>query len=157
MVNTYIDVRKTKSSEHFYAKCALMNVDINTQIEILNKMYDGKLHFIVGKEPFSAKETAMLDWVHDDIRILELPEVDNFEIGFVNSHNGSYKPNNVGTLKLPKTMKSVRWNDLSQFHNLTSLWIWDTTELIGEKSYFSSIKMLIVQSSTGGKTKVYRF
>lgn len=158
MASTYVDVRKTRTSESFNVKSSLLGLDMETQVDNLNKLYDGKLKFKIGENLYSRNKVIELCYVNENIRILELPEVDNLEIGYVNRYyNFKHSGNTVGTLKIPKTMKELRWSDISQFHNLTSLWVWDTTELIGEKSTWNNVKMLMVQSTKGGKTQVYRF
>lgn len=152
MSKSYIDVRKTKVAENFNNKCKLMDIDIDTQVEKLNKIYAGKLHFKKDRN-LDGLEVIIIDWINPEIRILELPEVENIEIGYV---MGWMKDNNITTIKLPKTMKSINWSDLSQFHKLNSLWIWDVTEINGEKSWINSVKMLVVQKINGGKPIVYK-
>lgn len=161
MMATYVDVRKTKASENFNTKSKLLGVEMNRQVDALNKTYDGNLKFKVCTDFYTDKEVIEICWVNPSIRILELPEVDSLKIGYINSYTGDslfrITENTVGTLKIPKSMQSLRWSDISQFHNLTSLWVWDTTIIEGERGAFSPVKMLFIQSTKGGKTQVYRF
>lgn len=152
MSKNYIDVRKTKVAENFNNKCQLMGIDTDTQVENLNRIYESKLSFKKDRNLYG-EEVIRICWMNPEIRILELPEVENLEIGYV---MGWMKDNNITTIKLPKTVKSVEWSDFSQFNKLNSLWIWDTTEIKGEKSWMSSIKMLVVQKINGEKSEVYR-
>ena len=159
MTTTYVDVRKTKVSEGFNVKSKILGVSINEQVENLNKIYESTLRFEVGHDLYSEEQTVKLCWVNPNIRILELPEVDNLEIGYIDDYNFNKHShdNNVVTLKIPKAMEKLSWSDLSQFDRLNSVWIWDDTHILGERRHYSNVKMLITQHKDGRKPSVCHF
>lgn len=136
--NNIIDVRSTRSSEAFANKALLLDLDKQSQVELLNKMYQGKLKFSVINDSvynnevkgFVTKERIQLSFVNSDIRILELPDVSELEIGYIRYDGEKLVNNNVITLKLPKSMKSFKLDTLNMFENLVNLWVWEDTELL---------------------------
>lgn len=160
----YIDVKRSANSDSFARKSKLLGLSMEQQVELLNSNYKDKVEFVLNTDEWVDTPTHInIRWINPDIRILELPEVDNLNIGYVKiSRNNEdtleniLKGRKLSTLKLPKSMKSIYWSTFAQFSGLTSLWIWDTTELKGEK-HCSNIKMLVIQSTTGGKATVIKF
>lgn len=162
-MSDFFDVRATKSSENFSNKAKLLGMTLEKQVEILNNNYKDKMSFSVVNNSFMHEEPLIeLDWVNPEIRILELPEVENLHIGYI---KGSYfdaedwhkvRYANLGTIKLPKTLKEFNLRSLAHMPNLTSVWLWDSTEINLEEYAHSSIKMVIVQRTNGGKPLVYK-
>lgn len=162
-MSTFFDVRATKSSENFSNKAKLLGMTLERQVEILNNNYKDKMSFHVINDSFMHEEPSIeLDWVNPEIRILELPEVENLHIGYI---KGSYLDNedwlkvryaNLVTIKLPKTIKKFNLRSISHMPNLTSVWLWDSTEMNLEECAHSNIKMVIVQRKDGGKPLVYK-
>lgn len=159
----FFDVRATKSSENFGNKAKILGMTVEKQVEILNNTYKDKMSFRVVRDTYAETEPFIeLDWVNPEIRILELPEVENLRIGYI---KGSYFDNvdwrnikyaNLGTIKLPRTVKEFRLRSLDHMPNLTSVWLWDSTEVNLEKSFYSNIKMVVIQRTDGGKPIVYK-
>lgn len=145
-----IDIRKNKKSDNFNNKAKILGLSLEKQVEILNKNYEGLMKFEITNTFLESDKTSIsLIDINENVRILELPEVENLIIHIV-----SLQSNNVITLKLPKTMKQLAWWNLSSFRNLKNLWIWDDTVMIGEKPLYSQVERVFIQSTTGGKTKV---
>ena len=161
-MSDFFDVRKNKSSENFNNKSRLLGLSIEKQVEHLNNTYKDKMLFHVVKDIYTGENIIELYWVNPEIRILELPEVDNLSIGYIKgiyfdeNEYLSVKYAKLGTIKLPKTIKKFKIRDLCHMPNLSSIWLWDTTELDLEKPSYSNVNMVIVQKVNGGKPIVYR-
>lgn len=148
-------LEKEKSTETFSKKVKLFDMGVKEQVEALNKMYDGKLEF--GLDDF---EKIVIRKVHNNFNVLDLPEIDNFSHRELIPYTTA---DNIITVKLPKTLSEIDARSSGWISLPERIFMWDTTvvdwEQFNERVHtsLSNLKLVVIQSSTGGKPKLIRF
>lgn len=148
-------LEKEKSTETFSKKVKLFGMNVKEQVEALNKMYEGKLEF--GLDEF---DKIVIRKVHNNYNVLDIPEIENL------SHRELIPftlAGNIITVKLPKTLRELDARSSGWISNPERIFMWDTTvvdwEQFSERVHgsYSNLKLVVIQSSTGGKTKLLKF
>ena len=95
-----------KGGERFGEKAAILGVDAEVQVSVLNKMYRGIAEFCMGENGSycDLKSTIIIKWTADDVGVLDLPECRCFTTNYLFSDD--YK-GNLRILRLPKCIKEV--------------------------------------------------
>lgn len=166
-------VEKNKKHETFNKKAKMLNIGLDEQINMLNSMYADK-----GIRFKKDNENKVFVEICKSIDVLELPEFDYYsecypvknklldDSYFINisKHAKDFDGNHYSlfssrllTLKLPKSIKEVDFKRL-RLPGVSSLWIWDTTDIKNMDELRSqSLKMIVIRSTTGGKSKIFKF
>lgn len=154
MVLSY-DKNKLKS---LVSKSKLLGVELNT--ELLSKLYNNIIEF-----NYSENGLIQVCKVNEDLTSVELPDVplDPYNIfaynslGFPSERERLYISSNkktITTVKLPKSLEYINMDSL-WLGKIKRLWLYDTTEIIGN-IHKLNLEMIVILSSSGGKPKVIR-
>lgn len=153
MVLSY-DKDKLKS---LIAKSKLLGIEIKA--ELLSKLYNNIIEF-----KYSEDGLLQVYRVNEDITSIELPDVplspyDTFEYDALafphkTALNSFSSGKIVTTVKLPKSLDYIEMRSL-WISKIKRLWLYDTTEIIGDV-YSTSLEMIVILSSKGGKPKVIK-
>lgn len=160
-MNKYDVVKKGKKEESFGVKAKMLQLSMEEQVEMLNKMYNGRVVFGIYESGTGwsrdekVKGIQVIDWA-DNVISIDLPDLDCYNmdnlIGFVHMYK------RLSSIKLPKTIVEI---DLSKgwCHNINRIYTWDTTSFKDNScgSNNNILEMVIIQSTTGGKPKIIRF
>lgn len=160
MSKTLVNILKTNSTVNsFEKKARLLGLDIYKQAEMLTKMYEGKLEFRVNDE-----NKIEIIVYSEDINVLEIPDIENLDTQYL-LHKGIGLSrrvlfNSLKTIKLPKSFPELDLSRAQWLYYVDRIFMWDTTPIVGsinDRLSYNMNKplMIIVQSSTGGKSKIY--
>jgi hypothetical protein len=159
-------IKQDSKSKNFNVKANMLGLSIDDRIDKLNKIYNGKMTF--DKEydiPAFMQEAECGITIKDfdkSLVCIELPEEENL---LMSGLFRSYDFGSLVTIKLPKCVKSIDIDRCRWIHNIKRLFLWDTTEIISRHSEgalqnilgtHSKLEMIIIQSTSGGKSKIYR-
>lgn len=146
-------VEKTKKHETFNKKAKMLNIGLDEQINMLNGMYADK-----GIRFRKDNENKVFAEICKPIDVLELPEFDYYSECYPvrNDWHTSQFSSRLCTLKLPKSIKELDFKRL-RLPGISSLWVWDTTDIKNMDELRSqSLKMIVIRSTTGGKSKIFK-
>lgn len=146
-------VKGTKSTETFNNKAKLLNLSVDKQVEMLNTMYKGSVTF-----DRRLNDKVFIKEYKPDVISIELPECESLDMDRLLKFDLLILKNKLTSIKLPRCIKCF---DLSSAWviKVKRIFMWDTTELIYRDydSNYGNLEMVIIQSTQGGKPKIYKF
>lgn len=159
-----IVLNRTKQTESFGDKARLLQLDLHTQIDMLNKLYKGNVIFGYAESSFSSAKGIVIKDIGEDVISIELPEVDGYNMDNLLSLElifGIHKRNLV-SIKMPKCLKELEISPLYNWMRyINRIFVWDTTKVTfnidrGLSSDMGKLEMVAMLSSSGGKNKVIK-
>lgn len=153
MVLSY-DKDKLKS---LIAKSKLLGIELKA--ELLSKLYNNIIEF-----RYSEDGLLQVYKVNEDITSIELPDVplspyNTFEYDAIafphkTALNSFSSGKTVTTVKLPESLDYINMDSL-WLGKIKRLWLYDTTEMVGNIHRFN-LEMIVILNSKGGKPKVIK-
>ena len=165
-----------KAAKKIIVAKALGNKTLEDKVNVLNNHYNGQIVFKV-ECSYSGDPTGKIaiSEVDSTLDVLELPYIEELSLKEIPLYNIAkideferdpsmplYRRNNLKVVKLPKEQKEfiVGAYESSWLRNINRLFLWDTTHLdLSQLRLYNDyeLQMIIVQSTTGGQAKIYRF
>lgn len=149
-------LKTNKKAETFQQKADLLNLSLDEQVELLNKLYDKKLRFQVSKLLDGTSIT--IDILDKTIEVLELPEVESINFKWIFTKiRGRHK---VDVIKFPKCMPPTPARELNlSMYNRVFAWDDNITNIqdFYDRESFGVLEMIIMKYTDGRKPKIYRF
>lgn len=165
-----------KAAKKIIVAKALGNKTLEDKVNVLNNHYNGQIVFKVERS-YSGDPTGKIaiSEIDSTLDVLELPYIEELSLKEIPLHNIAkidefeknplmplYRRNNLKVVKLPKEQKEFIVGTFESLWlcNIHRLFLWDTTYLDLSNLKLPcehKLQMIIVQSTTGGRAKIYRF
>lgn len=150
---------------------ALGNKAIEDKVNVLNNHYKGQIVFKVEQDyNDNSSKNIVIDSIDNTLDVLEIPYVEELSLRSIplfyrdklDDVELMLRRNNLKVVKLPRELKEfiVGYNESRWLKQVNRLFLWDTTYLDISNldlSFNSELEMIIIQSTKGGRAKVFRF